>query len=114
LSWTELVIEPVNLAEDPNGPKNGWGFTSTVTNKGTRLVRDLRFTITLKSPAGADITHAEWPVVAKVWPLPIEDEHKVPMKPGDTRVWSWTSDDPAPGVWKQQATLVPTRIAFDD
>lgn len=114
LSWTDLVIEPVNLAEDPNGPKNGWGFRTTVTNNGDRTLTDLRFTLDLTSEAGSVIASNEWPVVAKVWPLPIEDEHKVPMKPGDTRVWSWSQEDPAPGRWKQGAKLRPTRITFLD
>jgi hypothetical protein len=114
LSWTPLVVEPVNLAENPDGPKDGWGFTTSVTNDGPRTITDLRFTLELMSPKNTVITASEWPLVAPVWPLPIEEEHKVPMRPGETRVWRWSSEDPAPGTWKQETRFRPTRIAFLD
>ncbi|MCB9693427.1 MAG: hypothetical protein H6736_16560 [Alphaproteobacteria bacterium] len=112
LQWSPLKMAQINLARDPSGPKNGWELTSEVTNAGDRTVKDLVFTVDLLGPAGTSIAKDDWPLVASVWHLPLPEERKVPMKPGETRTWVWTSEDPAPGKWKQEATIRPTRIAF--
>ncbi|MEZ4322139.1 MAG: hypothetical protein R3F61_32000 [Myxococcota bacterium] len=112
LSWSDLTIEPVNLAEDPKGPKDGWGFTMEVTNKGTKSLSDLRFTIDYLGPnPGQVLDSKEWPVVAKNWGVPMEEEKMVPMKPGETRTWFW-SDGGLPEVWEQKARVYPTRITL--
>ncbi len=113
MKWTDLTIEPVNLAENPDGPKDGWGFTMQVTNQGDKTVTDLRFTLDYLGPEGQVLDSKEWPVVAKKWPLPIEEEKKVPMKPGETRTWFW-SDGGLPEIWEKGARVYPTRISFQE
>lgn len=112
LAWTPLVVQPINLARDPSGPKNGFSLTSQVTNNGDRTVSDLRFTVRMLAPSGATIQRKEWPLVAPRWPVPVREESKQPLKPGETRTWEYTTEDPAPGTWEQAAELRPTYIAF--
>lgn len=107
-----LKVEAINLARDPNGPKNGWSLSTQVTNNGDKTVKDLRFTVRMLAPSGSTIASHEWPLVAPRWPVPVREEDKVPMKPGETRPWEYTTEDPAPGKWKQAADLRPTYIAF--
>jgi len=112
LSWTDLVIEPVNMAEDPKGPKDGWGFSMQVTNNGTKFISDLRFTIDYLGPKEGQVLKSnEWPVVAKNWGVPMEEEKKLPMKPGQTRTWFW-SDNGIPEIWEQKARVTPTRLVL--
>ncbi|MCB9675557.1 MAG: hypothetical protein H6737_10600 [Alphaproteobacteria bacterium] len=112
LAWTDLVVEPTNLAEDPKGPKDGWGFTMEVTNNGTKTLKDLRFTVEYLGPnPGQVLDSREWPVVAKDWGIPMEEEKKVPMKPGETRTWFWSVGG-LPEIWEQKARVFPSRVAF--
>jgi tetratricopeptide (TPR) repeat protein len=111
LSWTEPAISRVNLAEDPTGPKDGWGFTMEVTNNGEKTIADLRFTIDYLGPNDAVLDSREWPVVAENWGVPMEEEKKVPMKPGDTRTWFWSAGD-LPKKWTETVQVTPTRLAF--
>lgn len=112
LSWTDLVIEQVNLAENPDGPKDGWGFTMQVTNNGPKTIADLRFTIDYLDKHDRPIDTSEWPVVAERWPVPMEEEKKVPMKPGETRTWFWTTTPPDPKYWAGTARVSASRIRF--
>ena len=99
LTLSEVKAEPVNLAEDPNGPKDGWGFAVDVTNGGPDVVSDLRLTIQYLSKEGGALDQKEWPVVAPKFPVPIEEEKLVPMQPGETRRWWWT--DAMPEGWAE-------------
>lgn len=112
LAVTEPTLSQVNLAEDPEGPLDGWGFGAEVTNDGPATIVDLRLTIQYLSPEGGVLGEEEWPVVAPTWPVPIEEEKKVPMKPGETRAWSWTSGD-LPDRWDRKVRLVVTRIVLE-
>lgn len=112
LAWTELTIEPANLAEDPDGPKDGFAFSMDVTNNGEKTIKDLRFTIDYLDKLDRTLDSREWPVVAERWPVPMEEEKKVPMKPGETRTWLWTSANPDPKYWANKARVTPSRIAF--
>ncbi len=111
LSWTDLSIAKVNLAEDPKGPKDGWGFTMEVTNKGDKTIRDLRFTIDYLDDEGHVLDSREWPVVAENWGVPMEEEKKVPMKSGETRTWFWSAGG-LPEKWNETAQVTPTRLYF--
>lgn len=112
LKWTELKLERVNLAEDPEGPKDGWGFSMDVTNDGPKTIADLRFSIDYLDKHDRPIDTKEWPVVAETWPVPMEEEKKVPMKPGETRTWLWTASPPDEKYWAGTARVTPSRISF--
>lgn len=113
-----LEISPVrqaqvNLAEDPEGPLNGWGFEADVTNNGTQTIREMRLTIQYLSPEGGVLDEREWPIVAEYWSVPVEEERKVPMAPGQTRTWEWTTGD-MPERWDRQTRLFVSRISLQE
>lgn len=89
LALTEPELERVNLAEDPEGPLNGWQVEVDVTNEGDETLKHLGLRATW-----ADGT-ARWPVVAERWPVPMPDEAKEPIAPGETRTWTWTTGEMA-------------------
>ena len=113
LSWTDLTIEPVNLAENPDGPKDGWGFSMEVTNNGDKTIEDLRFTIEYLTADDNVLDAREWPVVAANWGVPMEEEKKVPMKSGETRTWFWSAGGLS-DKWNNTARVTPTRLTFVD
>lgn len=85
-------IEPVNLAEDPKGEKNGWGVFVDVTNKGTATLPYVRLTVEWQKPDGSEIITRDYPLVSDKWTLPATEEQQTPIPPGNKRVWSWTED----------------------
>lgn len=105
----ELTITQVNLAEDPKGPLDGWKFSAPVTNTGDQELIALELRLALPNESGRELTSKIWPVVSNSWPIPMPDDASKPMKPGQTREWSWTIGDP-PAGWTKQATLKPARL----
>jgi len=95
---SDTKVEQVNMAENPDGPKDGWGFSVDVTNKGTEPIVDMRLQIQYLSPEGGVLREKQWPVVAPKFPIPMEEEKKVPIAPGETRTWWWT-DGAIPERW---------------
>jgi hypothetical protein len=105
--------EQVNLAENPEGPLDGWSFKVPVKNNGTKTLKRLDLTIEYLDADGIALDRKEWPVTAEWWPVPIEEEHKTPIKPGDSRVWWWTTGD-MPAGWSKQVRVYPSRVNFAD
>lgn len=105
----EVEQKQVNMAEDPEGPLNGWGWTVPVTNKGDARIRDLRMTIQYLGADGQILDEREWAVVAPSWPTPIEEERKEVFEPGQTRTWEWTDGD-LPEAWGQNVKVFVSRV----
>ena len=109
VTLSDTRAKPVNLAEDPKGPMDGWGFEVDVTNNGDEVITDMRLMIQYLSEEGGVLDQKEWPVVAPKFPVPIEEEKKIPMQPGEMRTWWWT--DAMPEKWAEGKTRVKvTRI----
>ncbi|MBX2798207.1 MAG: hypothetical protein KTR31_11070 [Myxococcales bacterium] len=111
LTIGEIRQKKVNMAEDPEGPLNGWGFWVDVTNNGTETLTDLRLAIQHLSPEGGVLDEKEWALVAANWPTPVEEERKEPMKPGETRTWEWSQAD-LPERWDEKSRVYVSRIAM--
>ncbi len=111
LELSPTRMKQVNLAEDPEGPLDGWGFEVDVTNNGPTTITELRLTIQFLSPEGGTIDKREWPMVAEFWKVPVEEERKVPMKAGETRTWEWSTGD-VPERWDRQTRVFVSRIHF--
>jgi hypothetical protein len=105
-------MEPVNLAEDPDGPLDGFMWTAEVTYKGEGAIETLNMELQHLGSDGAPIEIDKWPLVAPSAPgnMPIEEEWKVPVASGETRLF-WFSDmaPEAPG-WAKKCKLVPVGI----
>jgi hypothetical protein len=107
------TMEQINLAEDPEGPLNGWRFEVLVTNNGDKTIESLSMTMEYLDGDARPLESKEWPLVAPYWPTPIEQERKVPMKPGETRPWEWSTGS-VPEGWARRVRVYPSRIAFYD
>lgn len=107
----QVEIAQVNLAEDPKGPLDGWGFKVPVTNKGDQPIESMYLRILLLDDSGKELIRREWPVVAKRMPggLGMPDGFDKPMAPGETRVWDFTTGD-APEGWNQKVKVYANRI----
>jgi tetratricopeptide (TPR) repeat protein len=112
VTLSDTRVEQVNMAEDPKGPKDGWGFAVDVTNNGDESITDMRLVIQYLSPEGGVLREKEWPVVAPKFPIPMEEEKLVPIAPGETRTWWWT-DGVIPERWleEKKTRIKVTRIS---
>ncbi len=105
--------EQVNLAENPDGPLDGWGFFVDVTNKGDKAIASLFLKVYYLDEAGKDLSGDSWPVATTKNPggIPIEDKFKQPLQPGETRTWEYTSGD-MPAGWSKKVRVAPVDIVF--
>ena len=108
-----VSIEQINLAENPDGPLDGWGIFADVTVGGDKEVESLMMQVSYLGSEGQVLDSRQWPVVAPHTPdrSPIEEEFKVPMKPGETRTFEWTTGD-TPAGWAKKVTVKPVDIKF--
>ena len=108
-----VSMEQVNLAEMADGPLDGWGFYADVTVAGDKEVKRLVMEVAYLGASGEILDKKQWPLVAPALPgnMPVEESFKVPMKPGETRTFEWTSGDMPPG-WAKKATITPVDISF--
>jgi len=108
----EVSMKQVNLAEDPEGPLNGWGFYVDVTNNGEQTVTYLALTIAYLDKQGKGLSHDEWPVVAPQYSVPMPEETKVPIKAGETRTWEWTTGE-LPEGWAKTTRIYASGVYFE-
>jgi tetratricopeptide (TPR) repeat protein len=120
-----VTIVPINLAENPEGPLDGYAVSAPVQNKGKKTIALLELELAFVNNDGNVMLTKRWPVVAPRLPgnLPVEEEFKIPMKPGETRTLYYTTWDPgtksptgdkAPGGWSKEVRLAATHIKFVD
>jgi len=109
----EVKIEEVNLAEDPKGPKDGWGFTVDVQNTGDKTLDYLNLEVQFLGADGGKLAAKSYPLAGQVGPgnLPLPDAYTKPFKPGDKRTWVYTTGE-IPDGWAKQARVVPVALRF--
>jgi hypothetical protein len=107
--------ERVNLAEDPEGPLNGWGWWVEVTNNTDKAWYKLDLGLYFLDDDGRVLDRRDWPVVARFLPgyLPFETGFDKPMEPGETRTWEYTDGD-VPEGWSRKVKVVPVDLIFID
>ncbi|MCB9760648.1 MAG: hypothetical protein H6739_12470 [Alphaproteobacteria bacterium] len=110
-----VEVEPTNLAEDPDGPLDGFMFTADVTNNGDKTIKSLNMKLEFLDAEGKAIGSKKWPLVAPSAPgnMPIEEEWKVPVKPGETRAYWYSDMAPEQPGWAKKARLIPISIEFE-
>lgn len=107
-------IEGANMAEDPDGPLDGFMIRADMKNTGDKDIRSLNIAIEYLDAEGKVIETDKWPWVAPQAPgnIPIEEEWKVPVKSGESRLYTYMDTAPnAPG-WAKKVRLVPISITF--
>ncbi len=123
LALGAVSLTPVNLAEDPEGPLDGFAVAAPVTNNGKKTIETLQLELRFINTNGDVMMTKRWPVVAPNLPgnLPVEEEFKIPLKPGETRSLYYTTWDPGTesptgdkgsGKWSKEVQLTPTYIKF--
>jgi len=113
LNIGEVTVQQVNLAENPEGPLDGWGLTADITNNGPDALKSLIIHVSFLNKDGVTLSSDTWPLVASQFPIPMEEEKKVPVKTGETRTWEWTTGS-VPEGWSQKVSIKPVAIAFVD
>jgi tetratricopeptide (TPR) repeat protein len=111
LDVAPIVMEQINLAEDPEGPLNGWGFTVDVTNNGDKTISSLSLTMEYLDGDGRALEAKEWPLVAPYWEVPVREERKVPIKTGEMRPWEWSTGS-VPDGWSRRTRVYVSRLKF--
>lgn len=108
-----VKMEQVNLAENPDGPMDGYGFYVDVTNKGDSPIQYLNMQISYLDEKGAVLSASKWPAVATRLPasLPMEEGFDKPIAKGETRQWEWTSGK-SPEGWSKKVSVIPVNIKF--
>jgi hypothetical protein len=106
-----VEVEQVNLAENPDGPLDGWGFRADIENKGDTPIEHLMFEVQYLGSDGKRLSGELWPVVAKALPgnLPKPEGFADPIPPGQSRTFEYTTGD-LPAGWSKKVKLVPTDI----
>lgn len=115
LAFTEVKVDPVNLANDPAGPKDGWGFSVSVTNNGDKVITQLNLVAQMLDDKGAILRVTPYePLVGAKYSTGqyTPEEIAAPLKPGESRAWSTTTGD-VPEGWAKTAKVVATKIAFE-
>lgn len=92
ITVSEPRVEAVNLGEDPEGPKNGWGVSADVKNEGDAELAYVRLSVLWTDAAGKEIGTRDYPLTAERWAMPASELEQTPMKPGEQRTWKWTED----------------------
>lgn len=102
ITISEPVVAEVNLANDPKGPKDGWGFTANVTNNGTQALEYANLELQLLDGSGNKLKTMMYPIAAKSGPggMPIEEALAKPLAPGETRVWTYSTAE-IPDGWAE-------------
>ena len=113
IALSPVEAEQINLAAIPDGPLNGWGFYTDVTNNTKKDVSYLNLRLSYMGDDGRVVDTREWPAVARHLPgyMPMPDGFDQPMKPGETRHWEWTTGD-MPAGWNKKVTIKPIEIRF--
>ena len=108
-----VKMEQVNLAENPEGPMDGYGFYVDVTNNGDTPIQYLNMQISYLDEKGTALSTSKWPAVATRLPasLPMEEGFDKPIAKGETRQWEWTSGK-SPEGWSKKVSVTPINIKF--
>jgi len=114
LEFGEITITPVNLAEDPEGPMDGFAIACDMVNKGDKIIERLNIEVRFLNDKDYAYYKTRWPWVAARFPVPIEEEFKVPVEPGETRQYYYTTESPEGGTWSKKVELIPVSITFKE
>jgi len=113
---SDPVVTEVNLANDPKGPKDGFGFTAEVTNNGTQALEYANLELQFLDAGGSKLKAVTYPVASPTGPggMPIEEVYTKPLAPAEKRTWSYSTGD-VPEGWaegkKVKLVLVGVRPA---
>ena len=107
-------VERINLANDPEGPKNGWGIFADVKNIGPRNVVEVEIVVHYLDDAGNSVDTDKWWAVAKgLMGMPTPPYIVPPLPPEAIREFKWTTGQ-THEKWAQKVNLEITNLRFED
>jgi hypothetical protein len=114
LAIGEVKAEQINLAEDPKGPKDGWGFTAEITNNGDKTIEYLNMELQFLDASGKKLGAATQPAVgSNKGGMPTAEAQLKALAPGEKRAWSYSTGEVPDGWAEGKATkLTPAAIRF--
>ncbi|MBN2798497.1 MAG: hypothetical protein JXX28_05055 [Deltaproteobacteria bacterium] len=111
LTLSPVRMERINLAEDPDGPLDGWSFMVDVSNTGDKALSTLELTLSYLDDRGNSLDRDTWAVAAPFFSVPVEEEYYKPLMPQEQRTWIWTSGD-TPEGWSQKVKVHATHLVY--
>ncbi len=115
LTVGEVSIERVNMAQDPQGPLNGWGITTEVTNTGDRRLRRVKMAIDYLGADGAAVRTDEWYAVAQdLGVMPVRPTMQGILEPGGVRPFRFTTAEEPAGWDVGKLAVRVTEVRFEE
>jgi len=103
IAFGDVAVAEVNLANDPAGPKDGWGFTADVTNNGAEALEYANVELQFLGADGKKLGKSpSYPIAAPTGPggMPIEEALIKPLAPAEKRTWTYTTGE-VPEGWAE-------------
>ncbi|MCP4867196.1 MAG: hypothetical protein GY898_00575 [Proteobacteria bacterium] len=101
LTIADIAIAKVNMAQDPEGPLNGWGITANVTNPGDKRLKRVTMAIDSLGASGDVVSTDTWyTVVQDLGPMPVPPPLQTILEPGETKGFRFTTAE-APEGWAE-------------
>jgi len=111
----KVRIEKINMANNADGPLDGWAVLADVVNEGHRTVSLVEVHVDLLDPAGkaAGPKNKWWAVAPDLGGFPTPETMKPVLAPGDSRAFRWTTAA-VPENWSQEVRLRVSEVRFED
>lgn len=120
----EVKVEPVNLAEDPEGEPNGYAVSVDITNNTGKTITYLNLKLDFMSDNDGPIKEDRWPLVAEKNPdrTNRSDEERRAIRNGETRSFYNMYEPPgsefneaeADERWNRHVVVQPISVIFED
>jgi len=110
----ELRVQQINLANNPDGPLDGWAVLANVVNEGRRTLKVIELHVDLLDADGnaSGPDNKWWAVSPNLGAFPTPEAMKPPLAPGASRAFRWTTGD-IPENWTQKAGIRVTDLRFE-
>ena len=115
VSVGELSIEKTNMADDPEGPLNGWQVSADVLNSGPDTLEVVQLAVDYLGAGGLPIKSDRWWAVSpNLSGFPVPPYMKAPLGPGQTREFLFSTAESPEGWEVGRFGLRVTRIRLKD
>jgi len=124
LVFGEVKVEPVNLAQDPEGEPNGYAVSVDITNNTGKSIKYLNLKLDFMSDSDGPIKEDRWPLVAEKNPdrTNRSDEERRAIRMGETRSFYNMYEPPgsefneaeADERWNRQVVVQPISVIFEE
>ena len=121
---TEPSVNPVNLAEDPEGEPNGYAVSVDVSNNTGKTIKYLMLKMDFMSDSDGSIQEDRWPMIAEKNPDKTNrtEEEMAFLEDGETRNFYYMLEPPgihynegeADERWNRKVVVTPVSVVFEE